>query len=53
MAATPGLGPKLAFLRETAFPPAAYMRAQFGRTEAREGLAAFAEKRRPAWAQES
>lgn len=38
LAATPGMGQKIGFLRETAFPPAAYMRAAFGRAGGRETL---------------
>lgn len=38
LAATPGMRQKLGFLRETAFPPAAYMRASFGHAGQREPL---------------
>ncbi|WP_420326843.1 nucleotidyltransferase family protein [Mameliella sp.] len=38
LAATPGFGQKIGFLRETAFPPAAYMRAAFGRAGSDETL---------------
>ncbi|MGP6089477.1 nucleotidyltransferase family protein [Antarctobacter jejuensis] len=39
LAATPGLGQKIGFLRETAFPPAAYMRATFGTPGQNQSLA--------------